>query len=134
MEWMYAAKGGNLTPSTNYNLYSGTNYEIELPNYAWYSANNSPNTSKEVGTRLPNELGIYDMSGNVWEWVWDIYGNYPPEDQNNPTGATTGNSRVRRSCGWYDGANECKVHNRKSNGASWTYYSVGFRVCRSDFK
>ena len=96
-EWEWAAMGGK-----DYK-WSGTNVESELVNYAWYGANSSGKTH-EVKQKQPNGYGLYDMSGNVWEWCWDRYGtllNPLPEDY---SGAASGTSRVRRGgCGG-DGA------------------------------
>ena len=77
-EWEYAAKGGNGSPG-NY-LYAGSN---NVDDVAWYSGNSS-NTPHVVGKAKPNGLGIYDMSGNVWEWCWDWYSDYSSEAQSDP--------------------------------------------------
>ena len=105
MEWMFAARGGNQTH--NY-TYSGSN---TIGDVAWYESN-SGNTTHTVGTKAANEQGIFDMSGNVWEWNWDIYGSYPSGSQNNPTGASGGSYRVLRGGGWNDDANVCTVSSR----------------------
>ena len=95
-EWEYAARGG--AQSKGYN-YSGSN---TLDNVAWYSSNSS-STTHTIGTKQPNELGIYDMSGNVWEWCGDWFGAYSSGTQTNPTGATNGSYRVVRGGSWgYD--------------------------------
>ncbi len=88
-EWEFAARGGN---ACNGYKYSGGN---TIDNIAWYR-NNSDNATHAVGKMTPNELGIYDMSGNVWEWVQDWYGSYSSEAQTNPSGVITGTDRVRR--------------------------------------
>ena len=89
-EWEYAARGGN--KSRGYK-YSGSNDPSKV---AWYWKRNSDGTTHAVGTKKPNELGIYDMSGNVYEWCQDIYGSYSSSSQTNPTGATSGSYRVIR--------------------------------------
>ncbi|MDR2702302.1 MAG: SUMF1/EgtB/PvdO family nonheme iron enzyme [Spirochaetaceae bacterium] len=99
-QWEYAAKGGNGTPG-NY-TYSGSN---DINEVAWYSGNNgssgtSAYGSKAVGTKAPNGLGIYDMSGNVYEWCWDWYGGYTSVAQTDPVGAASGSGRVIRGGGW----------------------------------
>lgn len=124
MEWMFAAKGGNL--SHNY-TYSGSN---DIGAVAWYNFN-SGNTSHVVGGKAPNELGLYDMSGNLREWVWDIAGPYPAEDQTDPTGPLTGTYRDKRGGYWGDVAASCTVFNRSSNIAENTHQNGGFRICRS---
>ncbi|MFA5671832.1 MAG: formylglycine-generating enzyme family protein [Synergistaceae bacterium] len=123
MEWMFAARGGNQTH--NY-TYSGSN---TIGDVAWYSSN-SGNTTHTVGTKAANEQGIFDMSGNVWEWNWDIYGSYPSGSQNNPTGASGGSNRVLRGGGWGNIAGGCTVSLRNSNDATYGYYSIGFRCVR----
>jgi len=98
-EWEYAARGGN--KSRGYQ-YSGSN---NLSDVAWYD-DNSGNKTHAVGTKQANELGIYDMSGNVYEWCQDWYGKYNSSSQVNPTGANSGSFRVLRGGGW-DGNDRC---------------------------
>ena len=123
MEWMFAAKGGN--QSQGY-TYSGSN---SIGDVAWYTSN-SGSTTHTVGTKAANELGTFDMSGNVWEWVWDIYGSYPSGSQNNPTGANSGSFRVRRGGSWNYNAYKCTVSYRNYNGAAYSSYGIGFRCVR----
>lgn len=130
MEWMYAAKGGNLSPASGYDNWSGTNVEAELTSFAWYSANMVISGPKQVGTKLPNQLLLHDMSGNICEWVWDIYGNYPSENQTNPHGALSGEYRVWRGGDYGYSANVCKVSYRGySRPINRIIY--GIRVCRN---
>lgn len=131
MEWMFAAKGG--TQSQGY-TYSGSN---TIGNVAWYKVNsydvgsNHPDYGTHtVGTKAANELGLYDMSGNVWEWVWDIYDNYPSGSQNDPTGAVSGVSRVRRGGSWNYYASNCAVSYRDYYYATISSSNVGFRCVR----
>ncbi|MDD2332419.1 MAG: formylglycine-generating enzyme family protein [Candidatus Cloacimonetes bacterium] len=124
MEWMFAARGGNQSPGYTY---SGSNTIGEV---AWYISN-SDNTSHSVGTKAANELGIFDMSGNVWEWCWDIDGIYPSGTQINPQGVTSGPERVRRGGGWASNANVCPVSNLTSSLPTSTYGDLGFRVVRA---
>ena len=126
MEWMYAAKGGN--QSQGY-TYSGSN-DLNAVGWYWDNWGASALSTHTVGALAANELGTFDMSGNVWEWVWDIYGNYPSGNQTDPTGPTSGSDRVLRGGDWVDIADYCTVSNRFSHYATSTSYSVGFRVIR----
>ena len=101
-EWEYAARGGS--KSRGYK-YAGGN---DLGNVAWYW-DNSGSKTHEVGQKQPNELGLYDMSGNVWEWCQDWYGSYSSTSQTNPTGSSSGSSRVRRGGSWNCYAGNCRV-------------------------
>ena len=123
MEWMFAAKGGN--QSQGY-TYSGSN---DIDEVAWHWGN-SDDTTHTVGTKAANELGIHDMSGNVREWVWDIWGEYPSEAQTDPHGPTSGSYRVLRGGSWITDAYFCTVSNRGFNDATFTNYVIGFRICR----
>jgi len=78
-----------------------------------------------VGELAANELGTFDMSGNVWEWVWDIYGFYPSGSQNNPTGANSGSDRVIRGGGWGSSAGYCTVSYRGFDFATGSYSGLG---------
>ena len=115
-EWEFAARGGN---NSRHYQYSGSN---NINDVAWYDGN-SGNTTHDVASKQPNELGIYDMSGNVWEWCNDWYGKYNNMPQTNPTGPTSGSIRVRRGGGWCYFAGYCRSSYRNS-------YTPGFR---SDF-
>jgi formylglycine-generating enzyme required for sulfatase activity len=101
-EWEYAARGGN--QSKGY-TYSGSN---NIEDVAWYSGS----MTHWVATKSPNELGIYDMSGNVWEWCQDWFGSYSSSSQTNPTGPSSGYNRVYRGGGWNDFARSYRVANR----------------------
>ena len=102
-QWEYAARGGN--KSKGY-TYSGSN---EIDEVAWYYDNNSDRTTHPVKTKAPNELGIYDMSGNVDEWCSDWYGSYSSTTQTDPTGPATGFLRVTRGGCWNYPAANCRV-------------------------
>jgi formylglycine-generating enzyme required for sulfatase activity len=92
-EWEYAAKGGNQSQGYKY---SGSNNASEV---AWYD-NNSSSSTHPVGQKKANELGIYDMSGNVWEWCSDWYGSYSSNSQVNPKSPSSGSCRVVRGGSW----------------------------------
>ena len=123
MEWMFAAKGGN--QSHGY-TYSGS---YNLNAVGWYNSNSS-GTTHTVGTKAANELGTFDMSGNVWEWVWDINGSYPSGSQTNPTGANSGYARVLRGGGWYSNDHFSAVSYRVDYIATGSGYGLGFRCVR----
>ncbi len=122
-EWEYAARGG--INSKGY-TYSGSNNIDEV---AWYSSNSSMATH-EVGLKKANELGIYDMSGNVWEWCSDWYTNtyYGSSPSNNPTGASSSSYRVLRSGCWYCGVQDSQVANRDDGTPDRRAADIGFRV------
>ncbi|MBR1689012.1 MAG: formylglycine-generating enzyme family protein [Prevotella sp.] len=101
-EWEYAACGGNRSSGSKY---SGS---FSVDNVAWYTSN-SGNQTHEVGTKQPNELGLYDMSGNVWEWCNDWYGSYGSTSKTNPAGPSSGSDRVFRGGGWGSNARGCCV-------------------------
>ena len=128
-EWEYAARGG-INQGDN-NRYSGCNNESDLPNYAWYSESVSlPYGTKEVGTKLPNQLGLYDMSGNVSEWCWDCYGAYSSSPQTNPTGPSSGSCRVLRGGSWVSLAYYCRVAERSCTTSDNSSNFFGFRLVR----
>ena len=120
-EWEFAARGGN--KSQGY-LYAGSNNIQEV---AWYG-NNSGNTTQPVGTKQPNELGIYDMSGNVIEWCSDWLGPYSAEAQVNPIGPATGAYHVYCGGCWYLPANVCRCTHRRQTTAGYGEAAVGLRV------
>lgn len=129
MEWMYAAKGGNQTEAIGYNRYSGTDEEALLVDYAWYRDNSGAEPHK-VGTKEPNQLGLYDMSGNLGEDVWDIFGDYSDEAQINPVGPDTGHYRITRGGTWYTYAVNCQIDNRGTSFPHNPNRSGGFRLAR----
>ena len=119
-EWEYAARGGK--KSRGYK-YSGSNNIDEV---AWYDANSGRKTHPVKGKKA-NELGLYDMSGNVWEWCNDWFGNYSGEAQDNPHGLIIGLDRVLRGGSWFDRAKSCRVSSRSVSIPS-IRYDLGFRV------
>ena len=124
-EWEYAARGGN--KSRGYQ-YSGSNI---LSDVAWY-IDNSENMTHPVGSKQANELGIYDMSGNVFEWCQDRYGSYSSSSQTNPTGATSGSRRVNRGGSWVNNAWNCRLSYRFNDSQGYRDDYIGFRLVLSE--
>lgn len=104
-EWEFAARGGNKSKGYKY---SGSN---TLDEVAWYDFNSEGKTHP-VGMKKPNELGICDMSGNLWEWCSDWMGNYQPEEQTNPAGPNEGSHRIMRGGSWTYDQTFCRVSRR----------------------
>jgi len=125
-EWEYAARGGD--QSRGY-TYAGSD---SVGTVAWYWDNSGKKTHP-VGTKQPNELGLYDMSGNVWEWCWDRYdGNYYAQSPSkNPKGPSSGASRVRRGGSWNHDAEGIRSASRLNNPPSNSSYYIGFRLSRT---
>ncbi|MEZ4987578.1 MAG: formylglycine-generating enzyme family protein [Saprospiraceae bacterium] len=134
-EWEYAARGGNA--SKNY-LYSGSN---KIDEVAWYDGNykqgnthGSEKTTRPVGGKKSNELGLYDMSGNVWEWCEDDWhSNYSgaPTDGRAWVGSQRGALRVLRGGSWYDNPRYCRAAGRYSYTPATRGTGIGFRLARS---
>ncbi len=119
-EWEYAARGGNLTQGYKY---AGGD---EVDSVAW-TAENSGRTHP-VGLKRPNELGLYDMSGNVWEWCQDWYGDYSNASQTNPQGPGSGYNRVLRGGGWLNVAQCCRLSCRRNFGPGMRGIDCGLRL------
>ena len=126
-EWEYAARGGNKSKGYKY---SGGN---DLGKVAWYIDNSSSKTH-DVGTKAANELGIYDMSGNVWEWCSDRYSDsyYSSSPASNPQGPNTGSYRVGRGGSWALYVGNCRVANRYSFGPDRRSDAIGLRLVLSE--
>ncbi len=120
-EWEYAARGGSKSQSCKY---SGSN---AIDNVAWYDSNSSSKTHAVKG-KAPNELGLYDMSGNVLEWCQDWYGSYSSSAQTNPMGPSSGSGRVLRGGGWLSDAAHCRVSYRPYDTPSSRIINLGFRL------
>lgn len=146
-EWEFAARGGDMarddwnfafsgTASDNNRIVYDTKTYVftdsNLERYGWYRGN-SNGVTHEVGTKLPNALGIYDMSGGLWEWLYDWYDNaIYPEKLYNPRGAPNGTDRVLRGGSWFEDAYMCCVTMRFHNAHPYIpHFYFGFRYCRS---
>ncbi len=124
-EWEYAARGG---PQSNGYTYAGSNI---INDVAWYNGNSEGRTHS-VKSKTPNELGLYDMAGNVWEWCSDWYGNYTSESQTNPTGLSSFSpDHVVRGGSWYRTPQVCRVASRGYAQGIFRYDFLGFRIARS---
>ena len=119
-EWEFAARGG--INSQGYK-YSGSNTIYDV---AWFFYNTG--TTRTVATKTPNELGIYDMSGNVFEWCNDWYGSYTSASQTNPIGPDSGSDRVYRGGSWCNGAGYCHVSIRNRNYPTHSNIDLGLRL------
>ncbi len=126
-EWEYAARGGRQSKAYKY---SGSN---DISAVAWYYENSGSKTHK-VGTKAANELGLYDMSGNVWEWCWDWYdsGYYAKSQGPDPKGAGSGSYRDLRGGSWGNGDYYCRVADRGNFDPDRRDYDYGFRVARAN--
>ena len=128
-EWEYAARGGNKSQAYKY---AGSD---TIGDVAWYIDNcyalgsSDPDYGTHaVATKAPNELGLYDMSGNVWEWCQDWYGSYSSNAQTNPTGSVSGSNRVRRGGSWVCLARYCRVSRRQQDAPTVADDHLGFRL------
>ena len=119
-EWEFAARGGNMTHGYKY---AGSN---TLNDVAW--SQNYVDTTQPVGQKTPNELGLFDMSGNVWEWCYDYYDTYSSDAQTDPMGPTSGSERVARGGAFFNGESGQRVwfrnHTLPTNAAD----GLGFRL------
>jgi sulfatase modifying factor 1 len=118
-EWEYACRAGT----------TGDRYG-RIKKIAWYDENSGRST-QGVGRKKPNGFGLYDMLGNVWEWVWDWHGDYPSKPTDNPSGPDTGSSRVMRGGGWNRGAHSCRSAIRRNVEPGYRLLNLGVRLSRS---
>lgn len=120
-EWEYACRAGTDTA-----YYFGNDAD-ELERYAWYNEN-SENRTHPVRQLEPNEWGLYDMHGNVWEWCLDLYGKYSSDSVTDPGGSSSGRGRVIRGGSWYFGANYCRSALRGGSNPDNGKSNLGFRL------
>ena len=122
-EWEYAARAGTTTS------WSFGNDASQLERYVWYDKNAGGETHP-VGQLQPNLWGLYDMHGNVWEWVQDWFGSYASGTADDPPGPPSGSYRVNRGGGWDSGFNHCRSGGRSNNAPGKRYDNLGFRLLR----
>ncbi|PKL76351.1 MAG: hypothetical protein CVV27_10700 [Candidatus Melainabacteria bacterium HGW-Melainabacteria-1] len=120
-EWEYACRTGGE------GLYGFGDNEEQLGDYAWFDAN-AQARPHAVGMKRPNRWGLYDMHGNVWEWVADRFGPYPEGDVTDPKGPDRGNSRVMRGGSWSLGASYCRTRSRNYEASTYKASNLGLRL------
>ncbi len=125
-EWEFAARGGNKSKET---FFAGSD---AINDVAWFKGN-SNDSPQLVAQKKPNELGLFDMSGNMWEWVWDWYNEsyYKTSPKNDPSGPESANYRVMRGGAFYNDGTYANVYTRQNAGPNFRQNSVGFRVART---
>lgn len=126
-EWEYAARSGGKKEK-----YAGINDELDIDDYAWFG-HNSGSKTHPVGQKKPNALELYDIGGNVWEWVADWYGAsyYSESPEQNPNGPTSGDKRVLRGGSWFNNSDYLRASNRGYDTPDSRVFLTGFRCAQS---
>ena len=133
-QWEYACRAGTTTALNNGKNLSRKDACPEMDEVGWYLLNSDDEETYPVGRKRANFWGLYDMHGNVWEWCLDWYGTYPSSSVTDPTGPSTGSSRVMRGGGWDFYARYNRSAYRDSYSPNGSYYSIGFRVALAPVK
>ncbi len=123
-EWEYACRAGGS------GRFCSGDSEADLSRHGWYAAN-SNDQAHDGKLKEPNAWGLYDMHGNVWEWCWDFWGDYPSEGVTDPAGPQYGSVRVNRGGGWPDAARLCRSADRDSASPHYHSGNLGFRIVRN---
>jgi formylglycine-generating enzyme required for sulfatase activity len=127
-QWEYAARAGSTTAFYNGGITeTGSGYDPNLDAIGWYTYNSGSKTHP-VAQKTPNAWGLYDMSGNVWEWCQGWHDSYGSGAATDPTGSTSASYRIFRGGGWYYNANYCRSANRNDGSPDYGSYSIGFRL------
>lgn len=124
VEWEWAARGGKESTYT----YAGSN---TIGDVAWYTENTNDTGTRDVKTKKANAYGLYDMSGNVWEWCWDWYGSISSDTPAAGSGSASGSNRCQRGGSWIDNASLAQVADRYSYNPSFRLNIYGFRLVRN---
>jgi len=129
-EWEYAARAGTTTAFHTGRITQPTGRDPNLNRAGWYDENSGSKTHP-VGQKAANAWGLYDMHGNVYEWVWDWYDDYGSGKQTDPVGPSSGTLRVRRGGSWYYGAGFCRSAVPNASTPGYRDDVLGFRLSRS---
>ena len=130
-EWEYAARAGTDTDTYAGEMTAPKGNDPVVNEIAWY-VKNSSGRAHPVGQKTPNGFGLYDMLGNVWEWVGDWYGDYPGGTVTDPAGPESSSARVDRGGGWIHFARYCRTTHRNRAPPGLRNGSLGFRLLRTE--